>query len=138
MPSTVIRARGHENVTATHSSTLELTADDFLTPAGDCIIGIEADRTPTGFSADFVASCQNRSATIELVLEAGGQRDVITGRGDPGLSFTGERSLVCRSSDYVDERTAMVEADAAAADLDRGLVEALSAGADLVARIAVE
>jgi len=42
----VIRARGHENVQSTHASTFEVTSDDWLTPAGDCILAIEADRTP--------------------------------------------------------------------------------------------
>ncbi len=32
--NTVIHARGHENVTAQHASTFEVTSDDFLTPAG--------------------------------------------------------------------------------------------------------
>jgi hypothetical protein len=138
MPSTVVRARGHEHVAATHGSTLELTSDDFLTPAGDCIVGIEADLVPAAFDAAFVSACRDRDASIELVLEAGGCRDVIAGRGDPELSFEGDRSLVCRTSDYVDDRTVMLEADAAAADLDRDLVAALADGADLVATLVVE
>jgi hypothetical protein len=138
MPSIAVRARGHEHVAATHRSTLELTSDDFLTPAGDCILGIEADLVPADVEAEVVSACQDRGATIELVLEAGGHRDVITGRGDSNLSFEGDRSLVCRTSDYVDDRTVMVGADKAAADVDRDLVEALAAGADLVATFRVE
>ncbi|PSQ45283.1 DUF371 domain-containing protein, partial [Halobacteriales archaeon SW_12_67_38] len=67
----VVDAHGHEHVTAQHASTLELTSDDFLTPAGDCILGIEADRTPADFDPDFVAACRDADATITATFEAG-------------------------------------------------------------------
>jgi hypothetical protein len=134
----VVRAHGHENVTAEHASTLEVTSDDYLTPAGDCILGIEADRTPADFSASFVAACQDAEATITATIEAAGHASDVVGRGDPDLSFENERSHVVRTSDYVDDRTVMVGADAAAADLDRGLVAALADGADLTVTLRVE
>lgn len=134
----VVHATGHEHVTAEHTSTLELTSDDFLTPAGDCILGIEADRVPAEFDPGFVAACQSADVTISATLEANGHEAVITGRGDPDLTFAGDRSLVVRTSDYVDDRTVLVGADAAAADVDRALVDALAAGADLTLTLAVE
>lgn len=133
-----VRARGHEQVRATHESTLEVTSDEYLTPAGDCIVAIGADRTPVDFESDFVAACRDPDATITATIEAGGQVDQVTGRGHPDLSFGGDRSLVCRTSDYVDDRTVMVDADRAAAALDRELVAALSEGADCRLTLAVE
>ena len=127
----VIHAQGHENVTAEHASTFELTTDDFLTPAGDCILGIEADRTPADFDEAFVTACQDPGATITATLAAAGHTEQIEGRGHPDLTFENDRSLVGRTSDYVDDRTIMVEADAAAGDLDRDLVAALADGAEL-------
>jgi len=126
----VVHARGHEHVTAAHASTFELTSDDYLTPAGDCILGIEADRVPADFDEAFVAACRDADATIVAVIEADGIAATVEGRGDPDLSFESDRSLVGRTSDYVDDRTVMVGADAAAADLDRDLVAALANGAD--------
>jgi len=134
----VVDAHGHEHVTAQHASTLELTSDDFLTPAGDCILGIEADRTPADFDPDFVAACRDADATITATFEAGDHTETVRGRGHPDLEFTNDRSLVCRTSEYVDDRTVMVAADAAAADLDRDLVAALAEGADLRAVFRVE
>ncbi|WP_247728997.1 DUF371 domain-containing protein [Halovivax limisalsi] len=133
-----IRARGHEHVTARHASTLEITTDDFLTPAGDCILAIEADRAPADFDPAFVAAARDEGATITVTVAAGGHETTITGRGDPRLSFESDRSAVCRTSDYVDDRTILVEADAAAADLDRALVDALADGAAARASVAVE
>ena len=134
----VIRACGHENVTARHASTLELTSETFLTPAGDCILGIDADRTPADFDPAFVAACRDRNATIALELCVEGETQTVRGRGHPDLEFDSDRSLVCRTSEYVDERTVMVGADRAAADLDRELVAALAEGAALIAEFRVE
>ena len=147
----VVRAVGHEHVTAEHASTVELTTDDWLTPAGDCIVGVEADRTPRDFSAAFREACQDAGATITATFAVGepGADDVdtddpahvdeIAGRGDPDLALLDDRSMVGRTSEYTDdERTIFVDADGAAADLDRDLVAALAGGAPVALRVDVE
>ena len=134
----VITATGQTNVTAEHASTLEVTSDDFLTPAGDCILGIEADTVPADLDDAFVEACQAADAAITATLEADEHRAVVRGSGHPDLSFENERSHVLRTSDYVDDRTVMVGADAAAGDIDRDLVAALSEGAELTLTLAVE
>lgn len=137
-PSVIISAHGHENVSWEHESTLEVTSDDFLTPAGDCILGIEADTVPAEFEEEFVAACQNGDATIRIELEADGHTDHVEARGDPELTFESERSAVVRTSGYVDDRTIAVGADSAAAGIDRALVDALAAGTDLRVVLTVE
>ncbi|ELY45533.1 DUF371 domain-containing protein [Natronorubrum tibetense] len=134
----IIRARGHEHVSAEHSSTFEITTDDFLTPAGDCILAIEADRAPADFDPDFVAACQDSGATITVTIEAGGYTESVTGRGDPDLEFTNERSAVGRTSEYVDDRTIVNDAEFAAEGFDRDLVAALADGAEVTVTISVE
>lgn len=133
-----VAARGHENVTAEHTSTFELTSDDWLTPAGDCILAVEADAVPADFDPAFVEACQSHDATITATLRAGGHEETIEGRGHPDLTFQNDRSMVGRTSDYVDDRTIMVGADTAAADIDRDLVAALAEGADLECTLTVE
>lgn len=127
----VVRARGHEHVSAEHASTFELTTDGWLTPAGDCILAVEANRAPADFDDEFVSACRDGDAELTATFETAGIEQVVAGRGDPDLCFEDDRSLVGRTSDYVDERTVMVEADRAAADFDRKLVTALSRGAPL-------
>jgi hypothetical protein len=139
----VVHATGHEHVSAEHTSTFEVTSDEWLTPAGDCIIAVGADRVPADFDDEFVAACRDPGAAIraELVVTTDGGAtitDTVTGRGDPELSFAGERSHVGRTSEYTDDRTVLVGADGAAADLDRELVDALAAGADLRLELVVE
>jgi hypothetical protein len=136
----VIRARGHENVRAEHASTFEVTTDDWLTPAGDCILAVEADRPPADFDPAFVEACRSHDARItgEVSVDDGAHVGTVTGRGHPDLTFESDRSAVARMSDYVDDRTVMVDADHAAAGFDRGMVAALRNGAGLVFTIRVE
>jgi hypothetical protein len=134
----VVTASGHEHVAATHDSTFELTTDDWLTPAGDCIVGVEADTAPADFDREFVAACQDADATITVTFEADGHTDEITGRGHPDLTFESDRSMVGRTSTYVDDRTFLVDADRPASGLDRDLVAALADGAALRAVVSVE
>jgi hypothetical protein len=130
-------------VSAEHGSTFEVTSDDWLTPAGDCILAVEADRVPADFDDAFIETCRDPDATIRVTLtartdEGEAYEQTVTGRGHPDLMFESERSHVGRTSDYVDDRTVLVGADAAAADLDRDFVAALSDGADLRLELVVE
>ncbi|MCL9814393.1 DUF371 domain-containing protein [Natranaeroarchaeum aerophilus] len=133
-----ISAHGHEHVSADHASTFEVTTDDFLTPAGDCILAIEADRAPADFAPKFVDACQDADATITAMVEVDGMSQSVTGSGHPDLSFQSERSAVIRASDHVDERTVTVNADHGAIGIDDELVDALAAGAELTLTLAVE
>ena len=133
-----IHARGHENVTAEHASTFEVTTDDFLTPAGDCILAVEADRAPADFDPDFVAACRDADATIATTIEAGDYEQTVTGRGHPDLTFDSDRSMVGRTSDYVDERTFVVGCEFAAEEFDRELISVLSEGAEVTVTVTVE
>jgi hypothetical protein len=139
----VIRARGHENVSGRHASTFEVTSDDWLTPAGDCILSVEADRVPADFDDDFVAACRDRDAEITATLEVetgDGETlsETVVGRGHPELTFESDRSAVGRTSDYVDDRTVLVDAEGAAADFDRDLVSALVDGATATFTLSVD
>ena len=134
----VIRARGHDNVRAEHASTFEVTTDDWLTPAGDCILAVEADRAPSAFDPSFVDACRDRGARITARVAVGDHVQTVEGRGHPHLSFESDRSAVARTSDYVDDRTVMIDADHAAAGFDRAMVDALREGADLVLTLVVD
>lgn len=133
----VITARGHPEVRGTHESTLEITTDEFLTPGGDCIIGIAADSAPVEFEATFVDACRDRDSTIVARLSVEETEQIITGRGDPALTFSSDRGAVIRTSDYIDERTIMLEADHAACDLDRALIAALQGEATMEITLSV-
>ena len=58
----VVEFRGHPNIRAEHPTTLEVTKDDFLTPRGDCIVGIASNK-----GASDINRC------VKEVLRAGGK-----------------------------------------------------------------
>ena len=133
-----LHARGHQNVSAEHASTFEVTTDDYLTPAGDCILAVDADRAPADFDEAFVAACREPGATITCTLRADGHEETAVGVGHPDLAFDSDRSMVGRTSDYVDDRTVMLASSISAEGFDRDLVAALAAGAEATVTLAVE
>ncbi|SFL04309.1 hypothetical protein SAMN04487950_2135 [Halogranum rubrum] len=134
----VVHARGHEHVSAEHASTFEVTSDDWLTPAGDCILAIDADRTPADFDDAFVEACRDEGAEITATFDADGLTETVVGSGHPELTFENDRSMVGRTSDHTDDRTFMIHADFAAEGFDRELVDALADGAALTVTLSVE
>ena len=103
-------------------------------------IGFVGAGGATAAAAFVLASTTDATITAEFAVETDDEtlRDSITAQGHPELTFEGDRSLVGRTSDYVDDRTVFVGADGAAADLDRELIDALASGADLTLTLTVE
>ncbi len=130
----LINARGHPNVLARHRATIELTTEDFLTRAGDCIIGVCADKTLAEFPKALKGHIR-AGKRVKITLECGGFKDVVTGEGDPRLTLSDKKSMVIRKSDYACGRTLCVRADKAAIDLDRRLIAALKEGKPLKAAV---
>jgi len=131
----VVRARGHRNVRALHRTTLEITRDDYLTPRGDCILGVSADKAAAHLSREVREVLRRPLSVLVLVLESGGVRDVVLAQGSERLSLSDERRIVVRRSSYVAGDTIGVRANKAAADIDRRLVERLRRGEELVAYV---
>ena len=127
-----ITASGHAHVRGTHGSTLELTTEEWLTPAGDCIIGVGASHSCASLPAGMRSEAQSATSHISVELRVPGVvPSIVKGRGDPGLRWADPTSMVIRTSTYIDDRTLMVQADRAAADLPRQLIDALADGASL-------
>jgi hypothetical protein len=134
----VVTAQGHEHVSGEHASTFEVASDDYLTPSGDCILGIKADSVPASFDDSFVEACQQRDAIVTVTLETDTHVEHVEARGHPDLTFESDRSMVVRTSEYVDDRTVAVEAEKAAGDIDRSLIAALADGASLTVTLSVD
>lgn len=125
------KAKGHPNVKATHKTTLEITREDYLTPRGDCIIGVSSEMGARDLPGWFKEAAKSREAVIVMVLCSGEICDSIAGRGDPRLTFGDPDRIVARKSEYVDGKTLMVKASKSARDIRRDLVEALRKGSPL-------
>ncbi|RAP51401.1 MAG: hypothetical protein BZ138_05310 [Methanosphaera sp. rholeuAM270] len=118
-------ARGHENVTSKHKSTFEITTDKNLTLKGDCIIGLNSQKTLNDLPTELKKEIQNDDIKIELILETKNHMDKIIGYGSSKLTLDHPTDMVCRKSNYTCSRTLMINSDKAAKDLDKDLINDL-------------
>nr|WP_281054516.1 DUF371 domain-containing protein [Thermofilum pendens] len=119
-----MRARGHVNIRATHRTTLEITTEENLTPRGDCIIGVKANKAARDLrpeAKEYLRSGQR--VLLALVLPGQGLYDTFYARGHPDLTFTDRTSIVVRKSSYIDGRTIAVNSQKAAYEIDRRIIE---------------
>ncbi len=121
----VVRFKGHKNVRATHRSTLEITKEPYLTIRGDCIVGVLADKALKDFSECFKEFARNNETIIIIALIVDGAVDFIKGKGGEHLSYSDDRKIIVRKSAYQSSNTAMINADKAAADIKREIVDML-------------
>jgi hypothetical protein len=133
----LIRCRGHPLVSSRHPTTFELTAEPHLTAAGDCIIGVGADRGAAGLADGFREALRREEAVLVTTLRCDGIEVVVRSKGHPGLMLDHPTDLVWRRSDHVDGRTIGIRSDTVARTLPRALVDRLRSGAALEAELVV-
>ncbi|MFW6111096.1 MAG: DUF371 domain-containing protein [Thermoproteota archaeon] len=121
----VIFAYGHENVQATHETTLEVTEESWLSKSGDCIIAVSADKGMNDLSSRFKDCLRKEKAEMEMVVRVDGIEEVVRASGSSQLILSHPTDMVVRKSSYVCGRTLAIKADKAARDLSRRLVERL-------------
>jgi len=120
-----IEAFGSPLIRATHKSTFEITREHHLTPRGDCIIAIGANKAAKDLSDRFKETAKRTGAEITIIIEASGVKEIVKACGNPNLTFTHPTDIVVRKSNYICGRTVAVRADKAACSLSRELVERL-------------
>ena len=120
-----IFAFGHKNVLATHKTTLEITKSVGLSKRGDCIIAVSADKAAVELKQEFRQSLRNKNAKIAITIDAGDVVETVKAFGSPHLILTHPMDFVIRKSNYICSRTLAIQADKAACDLSRKLVEKL-------------
>lgn len=131
-------ARGHENVTSLHKSTFEITTDKTLTLKGDCIIGLSSEATLKDFPQELKDKIMKDNSKIQVVLKSGDYADTITGYGSSELTLNHPTDMVCRKSDFTCDRTLIINADKAAKDLNKDLINELKKGSELKVTIITE
>lgn len=125
-------------MSARHKTTLEITKEDHLTPQGDCIIAVSADRGLTDFTEGFRKKLRSQDTLVRIKLSCENMREEITARGHPGLTLENPEEMVVRKSDFLCPRTLAIKADKAAIDLDRVFVDKLTGGALVEVEIILE
>jgi len=121
----IIKARGHPHIKASHKTTLEVTKEPNLTPRGDCIIGVSADKAVKELCEEFKNCIHRDNAILIAVIRAHDLWDVILAQGSSRLLLTSDTKVILRKSTYIEPATLGVRASKAASDLRRDLVERL-------------
>ena len=121
----VVFGYGHENIRATHKTTLEITKDRHISIEGDCIIAVATDKSLADLSPQFKESLRKPNTKLTMLIEAGETAEKLTAYGHEQLPLAHSSDLVVRKSDYVCNRTLAVHSDKAAIDLSRELVDEL-------------
>ena len=118
-------AHGHVNIKSTNRTTFEITKETHLTPRGDCIIAVGANKGAIDLSPEFKQIARMPNTRIEVRIEVDGDSETVKAKVHPALTFSHLTDLVVRKSDYVCGRTLAIRADKAACDFSRKLVEKL-------------
>jgi len=121
----IITAYGHENIQATHKTTLEITKDKHLTRNGDCIIAVAANKSLADLSPKFKEELRRNNAILTIRIEVEGVVEEIKASGSSHLILTHPTEIVVRKSDYISNRTLAIRADKASYDLSKRLVDKL-------------
>lgn len=124
----VVTFEGHPNVRATHPTTLEVTRDDYLTPRGDCIVGIKGNKGASDLGPCIKETLRSGGTLLGVILTSGGLFDYFVAEGSDKLTLKNAQRLIVRRSRYIDDSTIGLGSSKASKDLDRALVEALKRG----------
>lgn len=126
-----IKAQGHKNVLSKHKSTFEITKDTHLSLSGDCIIGLNIDKTMADFPQDFKEKLAKNDTKVIVKLTTQNGYDEIIGYGSEDLTLNHPTDIVCRKSNFTCSRTLMINANKAARDLNRNLIYDLANGENM-------
>ena len=130
-----IMAKGHENVLSLHKSTFEITKDNDLSLSGDCIIGLDIDKSMEDFPEEFKEKLANEDTKVIVELKTPNASDTIEGYGHHDLTLSHPTDMVCRKSTFVCSRTLMIKSNKAAIDLNRDLIKDLANGESMEVNI---
>ena len=130
-----IMAKGHENVLSLHKSTFEITKDKDLSLSGDCIIGLDIDKSMEDFPDEFKEKLANDDTKVIVELRTPNASDTIEGYGHHDLTLSHPTDIVCRKSTFVCSRTLMIKSNKAAIDLNRDLIKDLANGESMEVNI---
>ena len=125
-----ITAKGHPLIQCTHTTTIELTKDTYLTKNGTCILGIEASKACYDLNQPLKKKIVE-GEKITVIIKAGDAIDSFFGFGDKNLTFFSKKDLVFRKSDFICDRTILIRCSKSSSELDRNLIKNLTNSKEL-------
>jgi hypothetical protein len=120
-----VKFYGHPNIRLLHPKSIEITKGSSLTPRGDCIIGIKADKACADIKESIRRGLKSSSAIVKIEVIIENESFIIKGRGDDRVTMLNPHDIVIRRTNFVCPRTMSVLCDKASSDVPRELVSLL-------------
>ncbi|MFX1316275.1 MAG: DUF371 domain-containing protein [Promethearchaeota archaeon] len=119
-----IYAYGHENILGSHKTTIEITKDKCLTKKGNCIVGIKASKACFDLDPKLREIIKTEKK-VKVTLELENIKDFFYGFGHKKLRLLDKKDIVFRKSNYVCDRTILINCTKSSNDLKREFIESL-------------
>lgn len=116
---------GHENIRSNHQKTIEITKETYLTPSGDCIVGIGASSACADLPESLKEKLRSSDSAVSFTFKVSEYEFVVSGKGHEELSLTHDEDIVIRKSDFVCPRTMAVQCDKASDLIPREMIRLL-------------
>jgi uncharacterized protein len=116
---------GHRNIQSFHTRTIEITKDPNLSLRGDCIIGVNANKSCWDISDKLKHSLKDDNSFIIIDVTVGNMSFIINGLGNSRLLLLSRHDVVIRKSNFVCERTIAIRCDKASSDIPREMIMSL-------------
>ena len=119
-----IHAWGHENISSTHRSTIEITKEISLTKRGDCIIGVNASKACKDLVKDLKTQIK-KGTKFKVILKTDDVEDYFYGYGNQKLRLLDKNDMVFRKSDFICDRTILINCSKSSIELNKELTRSL-------------
>jgi len=120
-----ITAKGHPLIQCTHTTTIELTKDMYLTKNGTCILGIDASKACYDLNPLLKKKITD-GEKITVIIKTGEIFDSFYGFGHKNLTLLNKKDIVFRKSNYLCDRTILIKCSKSSSELDRNTVKKLT------------
>ena len=120
-----IDAYGHENILCTHTTTIEITKENHLTKKGNCILGICASKACFDLNSELKKNLQKKKK-FKISIKVDDLIDCFYGYGSIDLVLLDKNDMVFRKSNYICERTVLINCTKSSNELNRDLVRKMT------------
>ena len=120
-----ITAKGHQLIRCTHTTTIELTKDTYLTKKGTCILGIEASKACCDLNPLLKKKITD-GEKITVIIKTGDTIESFYGFGHKDLTLRDKKDMVFRKSDFICDRTILIKCSKSSSELNRNIIKKLT------------
>ncbi|MFX0057670.1 MAG: DUF371 domain-containing protein [Candidatus Hodarchaeota archaeon] len=120
-----IYAFGHKNIRCSHKTTIEITKDIYLSKKGTCILGINASKGCSDLNPNLKELIQN-GQKIHIIISVDNIKDNFYGYGHRDLKLLSKDAMVFRKSNFICDRTVLINCNKSSLELNRVLIEKLT------------